>query len=58
MSSYQPSFFNESERYLQLDKLSDPLTELNKYINFEFFHDRLEKTFEKPKSVLNKSASR
>ncbi len=49
MSSYQPSFFDESERYLQLDKLSDPLAELNEYIDFEIFRDRLERIFEKPK---------
>ena len=49
MNSYQPSFFDEAERYMKLDKLSDPLVELNEYIDFELFRPRIEKVFEKPK---------
>jgi len=48
-SSYQPSFFDESERYIKLDKLSDPLVELSSFIDFEIFRDKLETVFEKPR---------
>lgn len=49
MNSYQPSFFDESERYMKLDKLNDPLVDLAEYINFELFRPSLEELFEKPK---------
>lgn len=49
MTSYQPSFFDEAERYMKLDKLSDPLVELAQYIDFEIFRDSIEKLFEKPR---------
>lgn len=49
MNSYQPSFFDEAERYVKLDKLNDPLAELKQYIDFEMFRDSLEKVFEKPR---------
>lgn len=49
MNSYQPSFFDESERYIKLDKLKDPLVELKKHIDFEIFRPTLEKLFEKQK---------
>ena len=48
-SSYQPSFFDESERYIKLDKLSDPLAELSVRVDFEIFRDKLEAVFEKPR---------
>lgn len=49
MNSYQPSFFDESERYIKLDKLKDPLAELKEYIDFETFRESIEEVFEKPK---------
>jgi IS5 family transposase len=49
MNSYQPSFFDESDRYIQLDKLNDPLVELKEHIDFEIFREAIEKVFEKPK---------
>lgn len=47
MKSYQPSFFDEAERYIKLDKLKDPLLELGEYIDFEMFRPKLEKVFER-----------
>lgn len=49
MTSYQPSFFDEAERYMKLDKLSDPLVELAQYIDFEIFRESIEKLFDKPR---------
>lgn len=49
MKGYQPSFFDEAERYLKLDKLNDPLTELKEYIDFEMFRASLEKALERPR---------
>ncbi|MCH6259037.1 hypothetical protein MLD52_20950 [Puniceicoccaceae bacterium K14] len=42
MTSYQPSFFDESERFQKLDKLEDPLSELSRHIDFEAFRAKLE----------------
>lgn len=49
MNSYQPSFFDESERYIKLDELDDPLVELKVYIDFEIFRPALDGIFEKPR---------
>lgn len=49
MTSYQPSFFDESERYIKLDRLKDPLAELKEYIDFEIFRESIEDIFDKPK---------
>ena len=49
MTSYQPSFFDESERHMKLDKLNDPLTELKERIDFEMFRESIESVFEKPR---------
>ena len=49
MNSYQPSFFDESDRYMKLDKLNDPLTELKERIDFEIFRKSIEAVFEKPR---------
>jgi transposase, IS5 family len=49
MKSYKPSFFDESERYIKLDKLDDPLIALNEYIDFEIFRAALDEIFEKPR---------
>ena len=49
MNNYQPSFFDEAERYIKLDKLKDPLAELKNYIDFELFRPSLEEILEKPK---------
>jgi IS5 family transposase len=49
MITYQPSFFDESDRLAKLTKLSDPLVDLNRYIDFEVFRQRLEAAVSKPK---------
>jgi len=48
MKCYQPSFFDEAERYIKLDKLKDPLLELSEYIDFEMFRPKLETVFDRP----------
>lgn len=45
MNSYQPSFFDEADRLEVLNRLKDPLVELNRYIDFEFFRERLSTAF-------------
>lgn len=49
MNHYQPSFFDEAERYIKLDKLNDPLVELKRHIDFEMFRPKLEELLRKPK---------
>lgn len=49
MNNYQPSFFDESDRYMKLDKLKDPLAQLKEYIDFETFRESIEAVFDKPK---------
>lgn len=49
MTTYQPSFFDESDRLTKLTKLSDPLVDLNRYIDFEIFRQRLEAAVNMPK---------
>jgi IS5 family transposase len=49
MNEYQPSFFDEAERLDKLRKLGDPLVELTKYIDFEFFRPSLERIFAREK---------
>lgn len=49
MNTYQPSFFDESERLEKLSKLGDPLVALKKYIDFELFRPLLEQALEKTK---------
>jgi IS5 family transposase len=49
MSIFQPSFFDESERFEVLSRLKDPLVELDRYIDFEFFRDRLSRVFTREK---------
>lgn len=49
--TYQPSFFDESERLEALAKLGDPLIELDALIDFEvLFRAELEKAFAKPEA--------
>ena len=45
MSTYQPSFFDESERLTALSQLRDPLEELGRYIDFELFRPELTAVF-------------
>lgn len=47
MKSYQPSFFDDSERLTALRRLGDPLMELSKYIDFEIFRPKLEEALRK-----------
>ena len=49
MTTHQPSFFDESDRLAKLSKLRDPLVDLERYINFEMFRERLEAAVSKPK---------
>ena len=49
MNSYQPSFFDESERHIKLHKLDDPLVGLKEYFDFEIFRAALDEIFEKPR---------
>ena len=57
MIPHQPSFFDESDRFLKLDKLKDPLIELREYIDFEIFRPKLEELFPK-KSKSNAGRKR
>lgn len=45
----QSSFFDLDNRYAQLNKLSDPLIELNRVIDWELFRALLSKLSEKPR---------
>ncbi len=45
MSTYQPGFFDESERLAALSKLHDPLEQLSRYIDFEQFRAQLDEGF-------------
>jgi IS5 family transposase len=47
MKSYQPSFFDDSERLAALRRLGDPLMELSKHIDFEMFRPKLEEALRK-----------
>jgi IS5 family transposase len=47
MKSYQPSFFDDSERITALRRLGDPLMELSKHIDFEMFRPKLEEALRK-----------
>jgi IS5 family transposase len=49
MSSYQPSFFDEADRFEALNRLQDPLVELKRYIDFEFFRPQLSAVFAREK---------
>jgi transposase, IS5 family len=49
MSSYQPSFFDEADRFEALNRLKDPLVELKRYIDFEFFRPQLCAVFARAK---------
>jgi len=49
--TYQPSFFDESDRYHKLDKLNDPLVEPKQYIDFEMFRPKLEEICRRPKQT-------
>ena len=47
MKSYQPSFFDDSDRLTSLRRLGDPLMELSKHIDFEMFRPKLEEALRK-----------
>ena len=47
MISYQPSFFDDSDRLTALRRLGDPLMELSKHIDFEMFRPKLEEALRK-----------
>ena len=49
MNSYQPSFFDEADRFEALNRLQDPLVELKRYIDFELFRPQLSAVFEREK---------
>ena len=53
MKSYQPSFFDDSERLTALRRLGDPLMELSKHIDFEMFRPKLEEALRKEKRKKN-----
>ena len=46
---HPPSFFNESDLLAKYTKLRDPSVDLESYINFEMFRQRLEAAVSKPK---------
>ena len=43
--SYQPSFFDEAERFEALNRLKDPLVELKRHVDFELFRPQLSAVF-------------
>jgi transposase, IS5 family len=43
--SYQPSFFDEADRFEALNRLKDPLVELKRHIDFELFRPQLMAVF-------------
>ena len=47
MKSYQPSFFDDSNRLTALRRLGDPLMELSKHIDCEMFRPKLEEALRK-----------
>ena len=49
MNSYQPSFFDEADRFEALNRLKDPLVELKRYIDFELFRTQLSAVFAREK---------
>ena len=49
MGSYQPSFFDEADRFEALNRLKDPLVELKRYIDFELFRPQLTMIFARAK---------
>jgi len=49
MSSYQPSFFDEADRFEALNRLKDPLVELKRHIDFELFRAQLSAVFAREK---------
>lgn len=51
MDTFQPSFFDESERLSALTKLNDPLATLNKHIDFEIFRPTLMSVFKREDKV-------
>lgn len=51
MATFQPSFFDESDRLAALSKLNDPLETLNKYVNFELFRPTLMTVFKREECV-------
>ncbi|MCX6972784.1 MAG: IS5 family transposase, partial [Verrucomicrobia bacterium] len=50
MRSYQPSFFDESKRLAALSRLSDPLEQLGKHIDFELFRAVLTDALRNPET--------
>lgn len=47
--SYQPSFFDEADRFEALNRLKDPLVELKRHIDFELFRPQLSAVFAREK---------
>jgi IS5 family transposase len=51
MSTYQPSFFDESAKLERLNQLKDPLSVLKQYTDFECFRKELEGVFGREKKA-------
>ena len=57
MEIYQPSFFYEANRLVKLTELNDPLVELQRHIDFEWFRPQLSEVFAKDrKSAAGRKA--
>ncbi|SFM63570.1 hypothetical protein SAMN05421721_11652, partial [Ectothiorhodospira mobilis] len=45
----QPGFFDLEDRYALLEKLGDPLPQLNRVVDWEAFRPTLAKVYDKPR---------
>jgi transposase len=54
MTTYQPSFFDQSDKLEKLSKLGDPLVDLKRYIDFETFRELLEKELDRGRQITGR----